>query len=180
MIESINKHIEAVKAVHIKKGIEPFGWDVVVKHLQQCADGEYAGTPNGILSYQLNQAEEVESVKMVMDYFNEGLTLKIFDAHIFPTFIKKKGSIHTDNHNVIIWSITGNMVVNLFDVDSDEPFYSEEFDKGDLFYIPADVRHSIDSTGARALVSFGIEVAPDVKYNSEITNPYVKINKETE
>jgi mannose-6-phosphate isomerase-like protein (cupin superfamily) len=180
MIDAINKHIENGKAVHIKKAIEPFSWDVVVKHLQQCADGDYAGTPNGILSYQLNQAEEVEDVKRVMDYLNEGLSLKIFDAHIFPTFIKKTGAVHSDNHNVVIWSITGNMVVNLFDEDSDEPFYTDSFDKGDIFYIPADVKHSIDSTGARALVSFGIEVAPDVKYNSEITNPYVKIKKEEE
>ena len=175
MIEHINKHIEEQKAVHIKRGIQPFDWEIIVKHLQQCADGDYAGTPNGILSYQLNEAEEIPEVKKVMDYLNEELSLKIFDAHIFVSFTRSKtGKIHTDNHNVIIWAITDNMKVHLYG-DDDEPFYTEEFKKGDIVFIPQDMRHRIEATGARALVSFGIEVETGVRYNSPIDNPYTKI-----
>jgi mannose-6-phosphate isomerase-like protein (cupin superfamily) len=176
MIEIINKHIDEGKAVHIKKGIQPFGWDVVVKHLRECADEIYAGTPNGTLSYQLNQAEEIEDVKKVIEYLNKDMTLKIFDAHIFTSFTtKKKAVAHTDNHNVLLWAITGNMTINLLDdIDSEECYYTEELKPGDIVYIPADMPHRIDAQGERALVSFGIEVEEGVKYNSPVTNPYTK------
>lgn len=179
MIDKINEHIESAKAIHIKKAIEPFGWDVVVKHLQQCADGDFAGAPNGILSYQLNEAEEVEGVKQVIEYLNHDISLKIFDAHIFVAFTKSaSGKRHIDNHNVLIWAISDNMVVHLYGDDEEDPFYSEEFRKGDMVFIPENMPHRIETTGARALVSFGIEVAPGVKYNSPIDNPYVKVSRD--
>jgi hypothetical protein len=180
MIDIINKHIDNKKAVHIKKGIEPFGWPIVIRHLQECADQKYAGTPTGKMNFQLYQAEEIPEVKQVIDYLNEDLSLKIFDAHIFTSFSKKlEGKKHSDNHNVMLWSITGNMIVNLYDdIESQVPFYSEEFNQGDLVYIPADMVHSVQPTGARALVSFGIEVEPGKYFNSEIDNPYFKITKE--
>jgi mannose-6-phosphate isomerase-like protein (cupin superfamily) len=179
MIDIINKHIKEHKGVHIKKAIEPFGWDIVVNHLQQCADGDYCGRPKDILSYELNEAEEIPEVKRVMDYLNKELDLKIFDAHIFTSFTKKvKGALHADNHNVLVWSISGNMMIHLYDPQDDEPFYSAELNKGDMVFIPADLPHKIEALGARALVSYGIEVAEGVKFNSEITNPYVKVQKE--
>jgi len=176
MIDIINDHIDKGKSVHIKKAVQPFGWDVVVKHLRECADEKYAGTPNGILSYQLNQAEEVEEVKRVIDYLNEDLSLKIFDAHIFVSFTTRtEKKAHTDNHNVLIWAISDNMEIDLFDTnDSEEPFYSDNFNKGDMVFIPADMSHRINPTGERALVSFGIEVQEGVRYNSPIDNPYIK------
>jgi mannose-6-phosphate isomerase-like protein (cupin superfamily) len=180
MIDIINKHIQSQKGVHIKKGIEPFGWNIVIRHLQECADEVYAGMPNGKMNFQLYQAEEIPEVKTVIDYLNEDLDLKIFDAHIFTSFTKTiAAKKHADNHNVLLWSITGNMIVNLFDsMESEEPFYSEQFNQGDLVYIPADMLHSVQPTGARALVSFGIEVAPGKLFNSEIDNPYFKIKKD--
>jgi hypothetical protein len=177
MIEHINKHITEGKAVHIKKAIQPFGWDVVVDHLQKCADEVYAGIPNGILSYQLNEAEEIPEVKQVIEYLNKDLFLKIFDAHMFVAFKKREGVVHSDNHNVIIWAISDNMKIHLYGENEEEPFYSEEFCKGDMVFIPEDMPHRIETTGARAQVSFGIEVAPGLKYNSPIDNPYVKVNK---
>jgi uncharacterized RmlC-like cupin family protein len=179
MIEHINRHILEKKALHIKKGIEPISWELVVEHLQKCADGERYGGPSGILSYQLNEAETIPEVKRAMNYLNEELLLKIFDAHIFVSFTKTaQGKLHTDNHNVIIWGVSDNMKVHLYGEGEDEPFYSEEFNKGDVVYIPADMPHRIEALGARALVSFGIEVADGVKYNSPIDNPYVKVYKD--
>ena len=68
------------------------------------------------------------------------------------------------------------MLVHLYDDIDADPFYTIEFNKGDLVYIPADVLHRIEPLGARAVVSFGVEVSPGVFYNSDITNPYTKIN----
>lgn len=174
MIDIINKHIESKKGVHIKKGIQPFGWDVVVDHLQKCADEERVGAPYGTLSYQLNQAEEIEDVKKVIDYLNEDLSLKIFDARIFTSFTKKSPPQHRrDNHNVLLWAVTDNMNVKLYDDESDEPWYDETLLKGDVFYIPANIEHKIEVSGARALVSFGIEVEPGIKYiDGVVNNPY--------
>lgn len=176
MIEAINKHIASKKGVHIKKAIQPFGWDVVVKHLQECADEKYAGVPYGTLSYQLNQAEEIPDVRLVMDYLNDEIDLKIFDAHIFTSFtLGSPTKVHDDNHNVLLWSISGNMDVELYDETSEDPWHVAEFNAGDLFYIPAKVRHRVKVKGARALVSFGMEVAPGENYiDGEVTNPYYK------
>lgn len=177
MIDLINQHIDDGKALHISQAVAPFSWEVVVNHLQACADGEYFGTPYDNLGYQLNQAEEIPEVRKIMDYFNDKLKLKIFDAHIFTSLTKKsKTAVHTDNHNVLLWSISGNMLVHLYDDIDTDPFYTIEFNKGDLVYIPADVLHRIEPLGARAVVSFGVEVSPGVFYNSDITNPYTKIN----
>ena len=176
--DNINKHMDSGKACQIPQAIRPLPWDIVVKHLQECADEKYAGTPNGILSYQLNEAEEIPEIKVAMDEFNDHLNLKIFDAHIFTSFTttKKNSSKHIDDHNVLIWSLTGNMKVKLYPTmaDGEEPFYNEEFGKGDLVFIPADMPHEIEPTGARALVSFGIEVEPGKNYKRELTNPYIK------
>lgn len=176
MIETINRNIEDEKACHIPHAIEPFGWEVVVKHLQECADEKYAGTPNGILSYQLNEAEEIPEVKRAIEYLNEELKLKIFDAHIFASFTTKTANKkHVDDHNVLLWSITGDMIVHLYPTMNDEDsFYNVLLEKGDLFYIPADVPHSVEPIGPRAVVSFGIEVEEGVKYKREVDNPYVK------
>jgi ribosomal protein L16 Arg81 hydroxylase len=176
--DTLNKHMEENKACHLSKVIRPLPWEIVVKHLQECADEKYAGTPNGILSYQLNEAEEIPEVKVAIDEFNDNLDLKIFDAHIFTSFTttRKNSSKHIDDHNVLLWSLTGNMKVNLYPTmnDGEEPFYSEVFEKGDLVFIPADMPHEIEPTGARALVSFGIEVEPGKNYKREVTNPYIK------
>lgn len=175
MIEIINKHIDAGKAVHIKKGIQPFGWDVVVKHLRECADEIYSGTPNGILSYQLNQAEEIEDVKKVIEYLNKDMTLKIVDSRIFTSFTTRKDAVPTaDKRNMLLWAITGNMTINLLDDDSEESYYKEELTPGDIVYIPADMPHRIDAHGERALVSFGIEFQEDVGYNLETTKQFKK------
>ena len=176
MFDIINQHIVDGKALHIHKAVIPPSWEIVVNHLQACADGEYHGGPYGALGYQLNQAEEIPEVKQAIDYFNANLSLKIFDAHIFTSFTKSSVTKkHIDNHNVIIWSVSGNMIVHLYDDYESDPFYSVEFDKGDIMYIPADVIHRVEPTGARALVSFGVEVAPGVMYNSTPDNPYKKV-----
>jgi mannose-6-phosphate isomerase-like protein (cupin superfamily) len=182
MIDIINKHIENKKGTHIKNAIAPFGWDVVVKHLQECADEKYAGVPYGTLSYQLNQAEEVPYVRKVMDYLNDELDMKIFDAHIFTSFtLQSPTKVHADNHNVLLWSITGDMEVELWDDAERDPFYVEEFNKGDLFYIPAMVKHRVKVTGPRALVSFGLEVAEGQNYiDDKVDNPYYKKENEKE
>lgn len=174
MIEVINKHIADKKGVHVKKGIKPFDWEVVVDHLQKCADEERAGVPYGTLSYQLNEAEHIEEVKTIMDYLNEELSLKIFDAHIFTSFTKKSPtSRHRDNHNVLLWAISDNMNVKLYDDVDDTPWYDAPLERGDVFYIPANVEHKIEVSGARALVSFGIEVEPGVNYiGGVVSNPY--------
>lgn len=183
IIDNVNKHMDSEKACHISQAIKPLSWDIVVKHLQECADEKYAGTPNGILSYQLNEAEEIPEVKIVIDEFNKDLNLKIFDAHIFTSFTTQRHETtkHVDDHNVLLWSLSGNMKVNLYPtMNDDEPFYSEEFEQGDLVYIPADMPHDITPTGARALLSFGIEVEPGKNYKREVDNPYIKLSKEEE
>lgn len=176
MFDTINQHIQDGKALHIRRAVNPPGWDIVVNHLQGCADGEYAGVPYGILSYQLNQAEEIPEIKKAIDYFNTHLALKIFDAHIFTSFTTStETQKHIDNHNVLIWSISGNMLVHLYEDYESEPYYTVEFEKGDMVYIPADVIHRVEPLGARALVSFGIEVSPGVLYNSPLDNVYEKV-----
>lgn len=175
VVEVINKHIDLKEGVHIKRAIQPFGWEIVLEHLQRCADQEYAGIPNGKMSFQLNQAEEIEDVKKCIEFLNEDLSLKIFDAHIFTSFTSKRDiQPHKDNHNVLLWALTENMRVQLFDDEEETPWYDKELEPGDMFYIPANLDHKVEVTGSRALVSFGIEVSPGENYlDGVVDNPYI-------
>lgn len=169
--DNINKHIASNKACHVPLAIRPVEWDIVLNHLQQCADGKYTGGAEGVLVFKLEQAEEIPEIKLVMDSLNEQLNLKVFDAKIFTSFTTKreqktKQAVHS---NTLLWSLTGNMKVNLYPTMAynEDPFYSEVFEKGDLIFIPADMPHEIEPIGANAMVSFGIEVEPGTKYNLE-------------
>lgn len=168
IVDTINKHIDSGKACYVPQAIVPITWDLVVKHLQECADGKYKGGSNGVLSFQLGDAEQIPQVEVVMDSLNEHLNLKIFDATIFASFTterqeKTKQAVHS---NLLIWSLTGDMCVNLYPsmAYDEEPFYSVELNKGDLMFIPAEMPHEIDPTAARALVAFGIEVESGKNY----------------
>ena len=169
--DNINKHIDSKKACHVPLAIKPVEWDIVLKHLQECADGKYSGGATSVLNFVLEQAEEISEIQLVMDSLNEQLNLKVFDAKIFTSLTTKreektKQAVHS---NTLLWSLTGNMKVNLYPTMAynEDPFYSEDFEKGDLLFIPADMPHEIEPTGANAMVSFGIEVEPGTKYKLE-------------
>lgn len=144
-----------------------FGWDLPALYLGYCADNEI-GKPNGILSYQLEEAHRIKDIMKVYDELNEHLHLKVIDADIFLTFKKNTNTFgpHVDNHNVLLWQTNGKADITVW--NTEETKVTRTMDVGDIAFIPWWQKHEITNPhGPRATVSFGLETPEEAMQNEK-------------
>lgn len=132
-----------------------FGWDLPVYYLQHCADHEI-GRPIGIMSYQLEGAENIKDINGVIEGLNKHLRNKVIDADIFLSFAKRSTSHppHIDHHNVLLWQVLGVAEITVY-VNGNK--ITRELKQGDMVYLPWNQEHEVTPVTARATVSFGLE-----------------------
>jgi len=150
VIEELNDRIENGIPALINRAIQPsFTWETVVGYLQHCADNE-VGEPISIMSYKLPAAEQIDSIRPVMEYLNEHLNVEIIGADLYPSFTTKADSKYASQTDVIIWNVIGH---SEFSINGNERLV----EPGDLIYIPADSEYVFKATQSRAYVVFGIQ-----------------------
>ena len=151
MIEELNGTIKEGNAAYISKAIQPtFGWDTVVGYLAHCADNG-VGEPIGILSYKLPLADQIDSVRPVLEYLNENLEREIAGTEIYVTITTNNKVIYSGKHDVLIWNVTG---ISTFQIIGGE---SRVLEPGDLVFIPKGLEYIIKPESPRAFVLFSLE-----------------------
>jgi quercetin dioxygenase-like cupin family protein len=137
-----------------------FGWDLPVYYLQYCADNEI-GSPNGIMSYQLQGAENIKDINGVIEELNKHLRHKVNGADILLSFAKRSVSqpLDTEPHNVLLWQVLGVAELTVF-IDGNK--ITRELNQGDMVYLPWNQEHEVTPVTARATVSFGLETPKEI------------------
>ena len=151
MIEELNETIKQGNAAYIAKAIQPtFGWETVVNFLAHCADNE-VGEPIGILSYKLPLADQIDSVRPVLEYLNENINRDVLGVEIYATLTTNSKVIYSGKNDVLLWNVVGT---SMFQIIGGE---SRTLEPGDLVYIPEGLEYIVKPETPRAFVLFSLE-----------------------
>lgn len=149
MIEELNERIESKTPSLIYKAIQPtFTWETVIGYLQHCADNN-VGEPVDILQYKLPLADQIDSIRPVMEYLNENLKAEVIGADLYATITTKGNSKYVGKNDVLLWNVLGTSELKLED---DE----RTVEQGDLIYIPANTEYTFKPNQARSYVVFSV------------------------
>ncbi len=139
-----------------------FGWDLPVYYLQYCADNEI-GTPIGLMSYQLSNAQNIKDINYYLEQLNTFLRRKIVAADILLSFgSKSTGNISIDK-DIIFWQALGKAKIEL---ELENTKITKEINQGDLIYLSSQDKYQIIPVTARATIAFFLEEEPNENSNS--------------
>jgi len=150
MIDQLNKKIAEGVPAYVHRAIQPtFEWNTVVGYIAHCSDNAL-GEPVGILNYRLPVAEQIDSIRPVMEYLNEGIERKIIGADMYATLTTKSDVKYCGKNDVLLWNVLGYSALDVVDQElTVEP--------GDIVFIPKDTEYKLNPLGHRAFVVFSLE-----------------------
>jgi hypothetical protein len=150
MIEELNERIASKTAALVYKAIQPtFTWETAVGYLAHCADND-VGEPVDILQYKLPLADQIDSIRPVMEYLNEQLEIEVVGADMYLTFATKGNSKYVGKNDILLWNVLGTSELK---IENQE----RTVEQGDLIYIPANTEYTLKPNHARAYVVFSIQ-----------------------
>lgn len=155
MMQQLNERVNKDEAAYVQAAIQPtLNWESIVGYLQHCADNDL-GEPVNILTYRLPVAEQLDSIKPVVEYFNNNLDKNVLGAEIFVGLTTKQESKYTSNHSTLLWQLMGQAT---FSIRGEKRFLVS----GDLVFIPKETEYIVKPDSANAHVLFSLNKGEDV------------------
>ena len=96
----------------------------------------------------------LKEFKVLFDFLNKTFKYKHHEQNnidLFLSFVSQAGIPHTDEEDVFIIGLNGNIIYKVFN----SKIIDYKISKGDLIYIPRGVKHKVIGISPRIVMSIG-------------------------